>query len=131
MFFNRRGCVTAWGTVWMVTLLVTLSQASAPAANHVAVDFENVELRIFIKFVSEATGRVFLLDDRVRGQVSVRFTNMIPIDQLPNVLDSVLELKGFTAIPIGSIIKIVPLAGARQRGIEVNSSSSAVGGNRR
>lgn len=115
----------------MVTLLVALGQASAPAANHVAVDFENVELRIFIKFVSEATGRVFLLDDRVRGQVSVRFTNMIPIDQLPDVLDSVLELKGFTAVPSGSIIKIVPLASARQRGIEVNSSGSAVGGYRR
>jgi general secretion pathway protein D len=97
----------------------------------VAVDFENVDLRVFIKFVSEATGRVFLLDDRVRGQVSVRFTNKIPIDQLHDVLESVLEVKGFAAIPAGPITKIVPLPTAKQRGIEVRGSSSAMTGDRR
>jgi general secretion pathway protein D len=97
----------------------------------VAVDFENVDLRVFIKFVSEATGRVFLLDDRVRGQVSVRFTNKIPIDQLHDVLESVLEVKGFAAIPAGPITKIVPLPTAKQRGIEVRGSRSPMTGDRR
>jgi general secretion pathway protein D len=93
--------------------------AATPEANLVAVDFENVDLRVFIKFVSEVTGRLFLLDDRVRGQVSVRFANKISIDQLHDVLESVLEVKGFAAIPAGPITKIVPLGGAKQRGIEV------------
>jgi general secretion pathway protein D len=85
----------------------------------VAVDFENVDLRVFIKFVSEVTGRVFLLDERVKGQVSMRFVNKLPIEQLHEVLESVLEVKGFAAIPAGPITKIVPLSSARQRGIEV------------
>ena len=87
-----------------------------------AVDFDNVDLRVFIKFVSEVTGRVFLLDDRVRGQVSVRFANKIPIDQLHDVLESVLEVKGFAVIPAGPITKIVPLGTAKQRGIAVTGS---------
>lgn len=107
---------------WCLTPVLPLCQAATVESNLVAVDFENVDLRIFIKFVSETTGRVFLLDDRVRGQVSVRFANKIPIDQLPDVLASVLELKGFAAIPAGSVTKIVPLATAKQRGIDVRGS---------
>jgi len=87
----------------------------------VAVDFESVDLRVFIKFVSEVTGRVFVLDDRVRGQVSVVFANKIPVDQLYEVLESVLEVKGYAAIPAGRLTKIVPLNTARQRGIEVGT----------
>jgi general secretion pathway protein D len=98
------------------------SQAATTDSNLVAVDFENVDLRVFIKFVSEVTGRIFLLDDRVRGQVSVRFTNKIPIEQLHDVLESVLEVKGFAAIPAGPITKIVPLGSAKQRGIEVTGN---------
>jgi general secretion pathway protein D len=116
---------------WFLMLVMSPCQAAAPESNLVAVDFENVDLRIFIKFVSETTGRVFLLDDRVRGQVSVRFANKIPIDQLYDVLESVLELKGFAAIPAGSITKIVPLATAKQRGIEVRGSGSPMTGDRR
>ncbi len=139
---NARGClrrqqaaglqlgisvILAWG----LTLVVTVCPAATTDSNLVAVDLEDVDLRVFIKFVSEATGRVFLLDDRVRGQVSVRFTNKIPIDQLHDVLASVLELKGFAAIPAGPITKIVPLSTAKQRGVEFRGSSSPTTGDRR
>jgi general secretion pathway protein D len=107
------------------------SHASTPEAGLVAVDFENVDLRVLIKFVSEVTGHMFLLDDRVRGQVSVRFADKIPIDQLHAVLASVLEVKGFTTISTGPITKIVPLGTAKQRGIEVTGSGPDGPGTRR
>ncbi|HEX9871117.1 MAG TPA: hypothetical protein VGC99_21470 [Candidatus Tectomicrobia bacterium] len=109
---------------WFLTCGLT-SQAMTPESNLVAVDFDNVDLRVFIKFVSEVTGRLFLLDDRVRGQVSVRFANKIPIDQLHDVLESVLEVKGFAVIPAGPITKIVPLGTAKQRGVAVTGSGSS------
>jgi general secretion pathway protein D len=115
---------------WFLTLGMA-SQAGTPEAGLVAVDFENVDLRVFIKFVSEVTGRMFLLDDRVRGQVSVRFANKIPIDELHAVLESVLELKGFTTISTGPITKIVPLGTGKQRGIEVTGSGPSGPGIRR
>jgi general secretion pathway protein D len=110
--------------VWLLSLGMT-GQAATAESNLVAVDFENVDLRVFIKFVSEVTGRLFLLDDRVRGQVSVRFANQIPVDQLHDVLESVLEVKGFAVIAAGPITKIVPLGSAKQRGIEVTGSGSS------
>jgi general secretion pathway protein D len=107
------------------------TQGATPDAHLVAVDFENVDLRVFIKFVSEVTGHVFLLDDRVRGQVSVRFANTIPVDQLYDVLQSVLEVKGFATITTGPITKIVPLGSAKQQGIEVTGSGHSGLGRRR
>jgi general secretion pathway protein D len=115
---------------WFLSLAIA-GQGATPDSNLVAVDFENVDLRVFIKFVSEVTGRVFLLDDRVRGQISVRFANKIPVDQLHDVLESVLEVKGFATIATGPITKIVPLGSAKQRGIEVTGSGPPGSGNRR
>jgi general secretion pathway protein D len=120
------GCLIAWFLIFAV-----VGQSAISDPNLVAVDFENVDLRVFIKFVSEVSGRLFLLDDRVRGQVSVRFANKIPVDQLPDVLESVLEVKGFATIPAGPIIKIVPLGSAKQRGVEVTGSGPSGLGNRR
>jgi general secretion pathway protein D len=119
-------CLLAW-----VLTLGMATQGATSDANLVAVDFENIDLRVFIKFVSEVTGRVFLLDDRVRGQVSVRFANKIPVDQLYDVLQSVLEVKGFAAITTGPITKIVPLGSAKQQGIEVTGSGHSGLGSRR
>jgi type II secretory pathway component GspD/PulD (secretin) len=116
---------------WFLTLGFVPCPGATPESNLVAVDFDNVELRVFIKFVSEVTGKVFLVDDRVRGQVSVRFANKIPIDQLHDVLESVLEVKGFAAIPAGPITKIVPLGTAKQRGIEVRGGRPSVQGSGR
>jgi general secretion pathway protein D len=101
------------------------AHGATPDAHLVAVDFENVDLRVFIKFVSEVTGRVFLLDDRVRGQISVRFADRIPVGELHDVLESVLEVKGFATVASGPITKIVPLGSAKQRGIEVTGSGSS------
>jgi general secretion pathway protein D len=116
--------------VWLLSFGMA-SQAATAESNLVAVDFENVDLRVFIKFVSEVTGRIFLLDERVRGQVSVRFAERLPVDQLPEVLDSVLEVKGFTTIAAGPITKIVPMGGAKQRGIEASGGGAAGVGGRR
>jgi general secretion pathway protein D len=114
------------GVVIVLSMIVVPVSSSATVleGNLVAVDFENVELRVFIKFVSEVTGRIFLIDDRVRGQVSVRFANRIPVEGLYEVLESVLEVKGYVAVPAGSITKIVPLNTAKQRGIEVTGRGS-------
>jgi general secretion pathway protein D len=127
---SGRRQVIGYLIAWFLSLGMA-GQGATPDSNLVAVDFENVDLRVFIKFVSEVTGRIFLLDDRVRGQVSVRFANKIPVDQLYDVLESVLEVKGFATIAAGPITKIAPLGSARQRGIEVTGSGPPGLGSRR
>lgn len=83
---------------------------AAPAtAQLITMDFNNVELPIFVKFISEITGKNFVIDERVRGKVTVFSPTKISVEKAYQVLLSVLELKGLTAVPQESVTKIVPL----------------------
>jgi general secretion pathway protein D len=86
----------------------------------VSLDFDNVDLRVFIKYVSDTTGRNFVVDDKVRGRVTLISPTKIRVDELEHVLESLLELHGFTAVPSGSVTKIVPLREVKQRGVETD-----------
>jgi general secretion pathway protein D len=88
--------------------------------NLVSLDFDNVELRVFIKYVSEITGRNFVVDDKVRGRITLISPTKIRVDELEHILESLLELNGFTAVPSGSVTKIVPLREVKQRGVETD-----------
>lgn len=80
----------------------------------ISINFENVDLKIVTNFVSKVTGQNFLLDDRVRGNVTIISPTKIPVEEVYAVFLSVLEVKGFTTIPSGRVIKIVPSATAKQ-----------------
>ncbi|HXC61716.1 MAG TPA: type II secretion system secretin GspD [Nitrospiria bacterium] len=83
---------------------------AAPATTQmITMDFNNVDLPIFVKFVSEITGKNFVIDERVRGKVTVFSPTKISIEKAYQVLLSVLELRGLTAVSQEGVIKIIPL----------------------
>src|SRR5438034_503970 len=107
-----------------VALAVALA-ASAPAAEEatVALNFQDVELPVLARFVSEVTGRNFIVDDRVRGKVTIISPTRITPDEAYLVFQSVLQVKGYTTVPSGAFTKIVPareaVASGARRGDEV------------
>jgi len=38
---------------------------------YVTIDFDNVDIGVLVKFVSELTGKNFIIDDKVRGKVTI------------------------------------------------------------
>jgi general secretion pathway protein D len=94
---------------------------------HVAIEFDNVDILIFIKFISELTGKNFVVDKAVRGKVTIISPKKISIKEAYRVFESILEVHGFTTVPAGSIIKIVPAAHARTKNIETRLRKGAVG----
>jgi general secretion pathway protein D len=95
-------------------------QPPARGDSLVALDFDNVDLRVLIKYVSEITGRNYVVDDKVRGRVTLISPTKIPVAELERVLESLLELHGFTAVPSGSVTKIIPLREVKQKGVETD-----------
>src|SRR5438552_19093417 len=100
-----------------VALALALA-ASAPAAEEatVALNFQDVELPVLARFVSEVTGRNFIVDDRVRGKVTILSPTRITADEAYVVFQSVLQVKGFTTVPSGKFVKIVPARDALAAG---------------
>jgi general secretion pathway protein D len=98
-------------------------QAGVPAqpvkeVKYVTVDFDNVDIQVFIKFVSELTGKNFVIDDKVKGKVSIVSPKKIAVDEVYKVFESVLDVYGFTTITSGDIIKVIPSLQAKEKSVE-------------
>jgi general secretion pathway protein D len=85
---------------------------------YITIDFDNVEINLLIKYISELTGKNFIVDPAVRGNVTIISPTKISENDAYLVFESVLEIHGFTTVPSGSVIKIVPSAEARSRSID-------------
>ena len=85
------------------------------------MDFQDVELPTLVKFVSEITGRNFLLDDKVQGRISIVSPSEITVREAYEVFQSVLRVKGFTLVESGPITKIIPIKDAKATGLPLSS----------
>ncbi len=81
------------------------------------IDFNDVDINIFIKYISELTGKNFVVDRAVKGKVTIISPTKISVENAYRVFESVLEVHGFTTVPAGSIIKIVPAVQARSKNV--------------
>jgi general secretion pathway protein D len=98
--------MTIRSLVALALLAATVARGADEAT--IALNFQDVELPILAKFVSEVTGRNFIIDDRVRGKVTIISPTRITPDEAYLVFQSVLQVKGFTTVPAGRFTKIVP-----------------------
>src|SRR5215469_13388950 len=80
----------------------------------ITMNFQNVDLPVFAKFISEITGKNFVLDENVRGKASIISPTRVTPAQAYSIFQSVLQVKGFTTVRAGTIIKIVPARDVRQ-----------------
>ena len=95
-------------------------------ARYVTIDFDDVDIRVFIKFISELTGSNFVIDNEVKGKVTIISPKKISIQEAYKVFESVLEVHGFSVVPAGDIIKIVPSKDAGTKNIETRLKKSAI-----
>jgi general secretion pathway protein D len=85
----------------------------------VNLDYRDTELSVVIDHISDLTGKNFLYDDRVRGQVTLVSPTPMTLDQAYRVFESILQVKGFTTVPGPSgVLKIVPIRAAKESAIE-------------
>jgi len=106
----------------LLIALLLMTLCSSPlhaAAQGVIMNFTDVEIGTMVKFISELTGKNFVLDERVKGKVSVFSPSKLSQDEAFALFTSVLELKGFTLIQAGKIYKVVPTGSAKQAGMKL------------
>ena len=95
-----------------------LSEPGA-ADGMVSLDFDQADIRVFIKTIGHLTGINFLIDDNVRGTVTLISPTKISLGEVYKVLESVLQVKGYAAVPAGKIVKIVPRAEAAKSNLSI------------
>lgn len=73
------------------------------------LNFRDVDIRQIIESVSELTGRNFLIDQRVKGKVTIVAASEVPDDAVYDVLLTVLAMHGFRTVDAGNgLTRVVP-----------------------
>ena len=109
---SRAGALSALGAV----LLLATSASAQQKGPRITPNFKDADITQLIEAVSAATGKNFIIDPRVRAQVtwlSGASTALTP-EQFYQGFLSVLQVHGFIAVPAGNIIKVLPDANMRQ-----------------
>jgi len=95
-------------------ILLFLVVVSLQAKQEVNINFSNLQIMDFIKLVSKVTHKNILISSKINGTVDFISTTPVYDNELMEILVSVLESKGYTIIPKGSIYEVVrAIDGAR------------------
>ena len=78
------------------------------------INIKNVDLHEFVTQISEITGRTFVVDPRMKGQVTVVSNTPMDAEAVYALFLSVLRVHNFTASPSGEIIRIQTTATGKQ-----------------
>ncbi|KSP10107.1 type II secretion system protein GspD [Pseudomonas aeruginosa] len=91
--------------------------AFVPAGNqqeaHWTINLKDADIREFIDQISEITGETFVVDSRVKGQVSVVSKAQLSLSEVYQLFLSVMSTHGFTVVAQGDQARIVPNAEAK------------------
>ena len=104
--------LTGWRLLPVAGLLILWLPMSF-AAETTTLNFKGADLGAVISSIAEVTGKNFIVDPRVKGKVTLISNRAMGKGEVYKVFLSILEVHGYTAIPSGKAIKIVPDADAK------------------
>ena len=119
-----------WSRRLLVLLLVPLlmlqpvmAQAPAPsgtagdakrsANGDLTINLVNADIASAVQAVAAATGRNFIVDPRVKGQVTLQFEKPVPPQKVFQALLTQLRLAGFAVVEHDGVFQVVPEADAK------------------
>jgi general secretion pathway protein D len=90
-----------------LTAAVTVASAQSDGVL-ITPNFRDVDIGTVAEAVEMATHKNFILDPRVRAQVTMLSATPLSPDAFYQTFLSILQVYGFVAVPSGNVIKIIP-----------------------
>ncbi len=98
----------------MCILSLVLITGTAMGQATITPNYKDADIQQIIEAVGEITGKNFIIDPRVKAQVTMVSSTPMSADAFYEAFLSILQVYGFVAVPSGAVIKILPDANARQ-----------------
>ncbi|MCZ6888126.1 MAG: type II secretion system protein GspD, partial [Gammaproteobacteria bacterium] len=117
MTFPRRYKLSLRALVAIVITALLLASPNAFAQPQTwKINLSNADIKKFIEEVASITGKTFVVDPRVKGNVTVISTTSLDKEGVYELFLSVLRVHGFGASPTGNVIRIVQSTIVKQSG---------------
>jgi len=98
----------------LLALSLCCTAAAFAQAPTITPNYKDADIRQIIEAVSEVTGQNFIIDPRVKAEVTMLSSSPMSPEAFYEAFLSILEVHGYVAVPAGDLVKIVPDANARQ-----------------
>ncbi len=84
-----------------------------------ALNFKDVEIDEFVNIMSQLIGKNIILDEKVKGKITINSVRKVPVSQAYQVMKSILEIKGFAVVEMDNIVKILPIKDAVKKNTDI------------
>jgi general secretion pathway protein D len=104
----------------------TVVKARNPLGDQpVQLNFVDADIQAVVRALSRATGQQFLVDPRVKGNLTLVSEGQVPAHQAYDMLLAALRMQGFSVVDVGGVAQVVPEADAKLLGGPTNSAGSS------
>jgi general secretion pathway protein D len=93
--------------------------------NYIILNFDNAGLKDVINTISSITNENFILSPGVDARITIHSAKKIPVSEVMNVFESVLEANGISLVRSGEFYKIVLGTTAKQKPLPIKRGSDA------
>lgn len=111
---------------WLALVCCLLTTPTWSEAQTWKINLKNADIREFITQVSTITGTTFVVDPRVKGNVTVVSDRKLDTEAVYALFLSVLRVHGFGASRTGDVVRIVQSATVKQSGAPVNDDGGSL-----
>lgn len=101
----------------LLTLSLLLALSAPVTAKTWKVNLKEAEISALVAEVAEITGKNFIVDPRVKGNITVISSKPLSANAVYELFLGVLSVNGFAAVPSGDVIKLVPDVNAKQNAV--------------
>ncbi len=111
LFMLRRAAISCLLIAGLASSMNTYAEGYSGTLN-----LKNADIREVVTQISAITGKSFIIDPRVKGNVTVVSNTKMDRDTTYELFLSVLRVHGYAAVPSGNVIRIVQQVLAKQSG---------------
>lgn len=108
----------------LVFLILFIFTAPILGQDNWKINLKNADIREFTTQVSAITGKSFIIDPRIKGNVTVISSTAMDADAIYELFLSVLRVHGYAAVPAGKVVKIVQQTLAKQSGNPLDAANN-------
>ena len=123
-WFKSSLCFTALLLPLLLTSPSTVQAESASEEERWTINMRDAEIDDFVEQVASISGQTLILDPRIKGKVSVISQAPLSLTEVYQLFLSVMVTHGYSVIPQGDQVRIVPNAEAKTESV----SNSALSG---
>lgn len=111
------------GQVGNINAAEVIEPSAGNMSDEIAINFEAVDLMSLVRYMSQETGRGFIVNQALQGEVTIISPVTLNREEALAMLESILQVRGYTAVASGKMFKIVALSDAKVAGTETRTPS--------